>query len=46
MAENGDMQAHEQTYDGFLGMLKMGTIATIVVVAAVVALIASGARTA
>jgi len=41
MAENGDMRAHAQTYEGFLGMLKFGTIATIVIVAAVVALIAS-----
>ena len=41
MAENGDMRAHNQTYEGFLGMLKFGTIATIVVVAAVVALIVS-----
>jgi hypothetical protein len=41
MAGNGDMKAHEQTYGGFLGLLKWGTIASILVVVLVVYLLAS-----
>lgn len=41
MAGNGDMKVHEQTYGGFLGLLKWGTIASILVVVLVVYLLAS-----
>lgn len=41
MAGNGDMKAHQQTYDGFVGLLKWGTIASALVVALVVYLLAS-----
>jgi hypothetical protein len=36
-----DMKAHEQTYVGFLGLLKYGAIASFLVGAIVVLLIAS-----
>jgi hypothetical protein len=35
MAENGDMKAHEQTYHGFIGLLKWGTVASALVAALV-----------
>jgi Bacterial aa3 type cytochrome c oxidase subunit IV len=41
MAGNGDMQAHEGTYGGFLTMLKVGTIITVIVSAVVIIAIAS-----
>jgi hypothetical protein len=36
-----EMKAHEQTYSGFLGLLKYGAIASFLVAALVVFLIAS-----
>lgn len=42
MADSGmDMKAHAGTYDGFIAMMKYGTVATAIVAAIVVALIAS-----
>ena len=42
MADNKtSMRAHEQTYGGFLKLLKFGTIASAIVAAGVVVLIAS-----
>lgn len=41
MAGNGDMKAHSQTYEGFLGLLKYGTIASFLVAAFVVYLLAA-----
>jgi hypothetical protein len=41
MAETGDMKAHEQTYTGFIGLLKWGTVASAIVAAFVVYLLAS-----
>ncbi len=41
MAGNGDMNAHEGTYGGFLTMLKFGTAISVVVGAIVIILIAS-----
>ena len=41
MADNGDMTAHSGTYEGFIGLMKWGSVATAVVVAIVIALIAS-----
>jgi len=41
MASDNNLKAHAQTYDGFLAMLKWGTIVTVVAVAFVVGLIAS-----
>jgi hypothetical protein len=45
MAANGDAQndlkAHQETYSGFLGLMKYGTIASAIVAAIVVLLIAS-----
>ena len=41
MASDNNMKAHAQTYDGFLGMLKWGTIITVIVTAFVIGLIAS-----
>lgn len=41
MAQGGDMKAHDNTYGGFLRMLKVGTIITVIVAALVVFLIAS-----
>lgn len=41
MAQGGDMKAHDNTYDGFLRMLKVGTIVTVVLAVIVVFLIAS-----
>ena len=40
MAEQ-DMKAVNQTYEGFLGLLKVGTIATVIVAVVVVLLISS-----
>ncbi|HMO68820.1 MAG TPA: aa3-type cytochrome c oxidase subunit IV [Novosphingobium sp.] len=40
-SDNSNMKAHAETYDGFLGMLKWGTIATVIIVAFVIGLIAS-----
>lgn len=41
MAENGDMTMHEQTYRGFLTLLKIGTAASIIVAALVIIIIAN-----
>ncbi|MEO7170562.1 MAG: aa3-type cytochrome c oxidase subunit IV [Sphingomonas sp.] len=41
MAQSGDMKAHDNTYGGFLRILKVGTIITVIVAALVVLLIAS-----
>lgn len=41
MAQSGDMKAHENTYGGFMRMLKIGTIICVVLAALVVWLIAS-----
>ncbi|QDX26845.1 aa3-type cytochrome c oxidase subunit IV [Sphingomonas suaedae] len=40
MAQSGDMKAHDQTYGGFMRMLKIGTIITVLLAAFVVWLIA------
>lgn len=40
MAGNQDMKSAEQTYSGFLGLMKWGTVATIAVTVLVVVLIA------
>jgi hypothetical protein len=40
MASGNDMKSAESTYNGFLGMLKWGTIAAAVVTAFVIILIA------
>ncbi|MFC3442142.1 aa3-type cytochrome c oxidase subunit IV [Sphingobium rhizovicinum] len=39
MASNGNMKAAEQTYSGFIGFVKWGTIASVAVAALVVLLI-------
>ena len=41
MAQSGDMKAHDNTYGGFLRMLKVGTIISVLVAVLVVFLIAS-----
>ena len=41
MAGNQDLKSAEQTYSGFLGLMKWGTVATIIIVALVVYLLAS-----
>lgn len=41
MAGNGDLKAHEQTYEGVMGMLKWGTVACFALAALVVLLIAT-----
>ena len=41
MAGAGNFKAHEQTYTGFLGLLKWGTVASAIVAAFVVYLLAS-----
>lgn len=38
---SGDFAAHRQTYDGFMTMMKWGTVATAIVALVVVLLIAS-----
>ena len=40
MAQSGDMKAHENTYGGFMRMLKIGTIICALLAALVVWLIA------
>ena len=40
MAENGDIRAHENTYHGFLALLKWGTLGVAIITAFVVFLIA------
>jgi hypothetical protein len=40
MAGNGDLTAHEQTYSGFLWLVKWGTIVVLLIAALVVWLIA------
>lgn len=40
MASDNNMHAHEETYGGFLGLLKWATAATLVAVIVVIALIA------
>lgn len=40
MSSNNDMQAHDETYGGFLNLLKWGAVATLVAVIIVLALIA------
>lgn len=40
MASENNMKAANETYSGFLGMLKFGTIATVIVTILVVILIA------
>lgn len=40
MANISDNKAHEQTYSGFIGLLKWGTVATLIVTAIVIFLIA------
>ena len=37
----GDMNAHEHTYSGFIGLFKWGAVAVFVITAIVVVLIAS-----
>lgn len=39
MAANGDLKAHEQTYSGFMVLLKWGTVFSFIVAAIVVYLI-------
>ncbi|PKP90248.1 MAG: aa3-type cytochrome c oxidase subunit IV [Alphaproteobacteria bacterium HGW-Alphaproteobacteria-16] len=41
MAQTGDFKAHEQTYGGFMRLLKVGTVITIILAAFVIWLIAS-----
>lgn len=41
MASGNDMNAHESTYSGFLGLVKWGSILTVLVVAFVIIKIAS-----
>ncbi|MCJ8157166.1 aa3-type cytochrome c oxidase subunit IV [Sphingomonas sp. LaA6.9] len=41
MADNGDMQMHDQTYHGFLTLLKVGTAASIILAAIVIFVIAN-----
>lgn len=41
MASNGDQTAHEQTYSGFLWLVKWGTIIVLLLAVFVVWLIAS-----
>ena len=41
MAQSADMKAHENTYGGFMRMMKIGTIITVIIAAIVVWLIAS-----
>lgn len=41
MANSADMKAHDQTYGGFLRMLKVGTVITVILAAIVIWLIAS-----
>jgi hypothetical protein len=41
MAENSEFKVQRQTYDGFIGLLKWGTVASALVVALVVYLLAS-----
>ncbi|WP_374529551.1 aa3-type cytochrome c oxidase subunit IV [Novosphingobium sp.] len=39
MAGGNNMKAHTATYEGFIGMLKWGTLATVLVTALVIYLI-------
>lgn len=41
MASGNDMNAHESTYNGFLGLVKWGSVLTVLVVAFVIIQIAS-----
>ena len=41
MASGNDMNAHEATYNGFLGLVKWGSVLTVLVVAFVIIKIAS-----
>jgi hypothetical protein len=41
MADDGDIQAHEATYNGVISLLKWGTIVSVVVTALVVWLISA-----
>jgi hypothetical protein len=41
MASGNDMNAHENSYSGFISMLKIGTIASVIVGAIVILIIAS-----
>lgn len=41
MAQTGDIKAHQQTYGGFMRLLKIGTIVTVILAAIVVWLIAA-----
>ncbi|QIG81601.1 aa3-type cytochrome c oxidase subunit IV [Stakelama tenebrarum] len=41
MADNGEIKVHQHTYDGFMSMLKVGTVIVAIITAGVVMLIAS-----
>ncbi|MCW4462617.1 aa3-type cytochrome c oxidase subunit IV [Sphingomonas sp. BT-65] len=41
MAQSGDMKAHENTYGGFMRMMKIGTLVTVIIAVIVIFLIAS-----
>ena len=41
MAGNGDMKAHQETYDGVMNLLKWGGVAAFIVGAIVIVLIGS-----
>jgi hypothetical protein len=41
MAQSGDIKAHENTYGGFMRMMKIGTLVTVIIAAIVIFLIAS-----
>lgn len=41
MAQSGDMKAHENTYGGFMRMMKIGTLITVIIAGIVIFLIAS-----
>jgi Bacterial aa3 type cytochrome c oxidase subunit IV len=41
MAHSADMKVHENTYGGFMRMMKVGTVITVILAAIVIWLIAS-----
>ncbi len=41
MGDNAEIQVHQNTFNGFMSMVKIGTVAVAIIVAGVVMLIAS-----
>ncbi|MBA15161.1 MAG: aa3-type cytochrome c oxidase subunit IV [Sphingomonas sp.] len=41
MADNAEIQVHQNTFNGFMSMVKIGTLLVAIIVAGVVMLIAS-----